>query len=383
MKKILLILIFTSFLISEDLKLSLLDYSSFVSSTNKINVIVDETLKNEIVYFIINDKDDFSISSFTNSLKFKGFKLTKIDNIYYISKDDNIDNFGFRELKLNFIRFDDIQNLLKLFKDIKFEFVKSSNNLVIYSSFKDFQIIKTLISNFDKFPKQQKLKITIIETNLNDIKEKGVDTLNLNIDSSSNLYFNLLTYPFSVTNVVDSNKSKGFYTFLKLLNSKKVVKIHSNPIISLFDNQSTFFSVGSNVPFKTSSTEYQDTISRTSSTVDYKDIGTEISVFPQITENSTYLKLDLKISSLLDLDDYFPITNKKQFNQMINLKKDTLYFLTGINNKQTTHLEQGIPLLKDIPYLGWLFKYKSDLIEDTNLTIVLELIEDEIYQKEF
>jgi general secretion pathway protein D len=39
-------------------------------------------------------------------------------------------------------------------------------------------------------------------------------------------------------------------------------------------------------------------------------------------------------------------------------------------------LEQNIPLLSEIPFLGWLFKYESKQLEDINLTIILELIDD-------
>ena len=39
-------------------------------------------------------------------------------------------------------------------------------------------------------------------------------------------------------------------------------------------------------------------------------------------------------------------------------------------------LEQNIPLLSEIPFLGWLFKYESKQYEDINLTIILELIDD-------
>jgi type II secretory pathway component GspD/PulD (secretin) len=34
-------------------------------------------------------------------------------------------------------------------------------------------------------------------------------------------------------------------------------------------------------------------------------------------------------------------------------------------------LEQNIPLLSEIPFLGWLFKYESKQLEDINLTIIL------------
>ena len=72
----------------------------------------------------------------------------------------------------------------------------------------------------------------------------------------------------------------------------------------------------------------------------------------------------------------YPITNKKALKQFINLKVGSLYFLTGINKKDLRTINNEIPLLADIPFFGNLFKYENKSLEDTNLTIVFELIED-------
>ena len=47
-----------------------------------------------------------------------------------------------------------------------------------------------------------------------------------------------------------------------------------------------------------------------------------------------------------------------------------------INKKDLRTINNEIPLLADIPFLGNLFKYENKSLEDTNLTIVFELIED-------
>ncbi len=237
-----------------------------------------------------------------------------------------------------------------------------------------------MINDIDRYPNQLKLKITIIEADLTKVKELGSDVSNLLLDSNSNLFFNLITYPFSVTNVIPDNKSKGFYSYLKFLNNKKIVSIHSNPIITLSDNKETSFVVGSNIPFKTSSSSYQDTITRNIATVDYKDVGTEIKITPSIYSfENVYLDLDLSISNVVKNEDLYPITNKKSVKQSVNLKSGTLYFLTGLNKKDLRTIDNEVPILADIPYIGYFFKYESEILEDTNLTIVLELIDDSVY----
>lgn len=365
---------------AEQLEINLVEFAIFASEANKKNILVDDNLKNENVVFIINDSDDFLLEAFEKAVNLKGLELIEHKNFYYVQKsiESNFTEIEkYRTIKLDFVNFEDIENLLKVYGDIKYEFIKTSKTLLIKSKESEFNSINTLIKEFDKLPLQLKLKITIIETDITKVKEIGTDSSYLNLANDTNLFFNLITYPFNVTNVIPENQSKGFYSFLKFLNQDKLVSIHSNPILSLSDNKETVFNVVSNLPFKTGTTNLEETVSRTMTSVNYKDVGTEIKIKPTIySSNNVYLDIDINISNVVTNDDMYPITNKKALKQFINLKVGSLYFLTGINKKDLRTVNNEIPLLADIPFLGNLFKYENKSLEDTNLTIVFELIED-------
>lgn len=365
---------------AEQLEVNLVEFAIFASEANKKNILVDDNLKNENVVFIINDSDDFLLEAFEKAVNLKGLELIEHKNFYYVQKsiESNFTEIEkYRTIKLDFVNFEDIENLLKVYGDIKYEFIKTSKTLLIKSKESEFNSINALIKEFDKLPLQLKLKITIIETDITKVKEIGTDSSYLNLTNDTNLFFNLITYPFNVTNVISENQSKGFYSFLKFLNQDKLVSIHSNPILSLSDNKETVFNVVSNLPFKTGTTNLEETVSRTMTSVNYKDVGTEIKIKPTIySSNNVYLDIDINISNVVTNDDMYPITNKKALKQFINLKVGSLYFLTGINKKDLRTINNEIPLLADIPFLGNLFKYENKSLEDTNLTIVFELIED-------
>ena len=365
---------------AEQLEVNLVEFAIFASEANKKNILVDDNLKNENVVFIINDSDDFLLEAFEKAVNLKGLELIEHKNFYYVQKsiESNFTEIAkYRTIKLDFVNFEDIENLLKVYGDIKYEFIKTSKTLLIKSKESEFNSINALIKEFDKLPLQLKLKITIIETDITKVKEIGTDSSYLNLTNDTNLFFNLITYPFNVTNVIPENQSKGFYSFLKFLNQDKLVSIHSNPILSLSDNKETVFNVVSNLPFKTGTTNLEETVSRTMTSVNYKDVGTEIKIKPTIySSNNVYLDIDINISNVVTNDDMYPITNKKALKQFINLKVGSLYFLTGINKKDLRTINNEIPLLADIPFLGNLFKYENKSLEDTNLTIVFELIED-------
>ncbi len=71
-----------------------------------------------------------------------------------------------------------------------------------------------------------------------------------------------------------------------------------------------------------------------------------------------------------------PITSKKAIEQSFHLSKDNIMILSGLNQKENTKKESSIPVLKDIPIAGWLFKYESNSFKHSNLSIIFELIED-------
>ena len=195
----------------------------------------------------------------------------------------------------------------------------------------------------------------------------------------------MVSYPFSVNNQVPATQKDSFYSFLKYLNQNGTSEFISNPVLTLSDEKESMFNIVNNVPYKKGSTtvDYMDT--RTTSSFDYKDVGLQIKVLPHIYQDSNvYLDLELDVSNLTSNDDNLPITSKKYIKQSFHLPINKLLVLTGINKKELITKNSEVPLLADIPYLGWLFKYESKKENKTNLSIVFELIyEDDFTTNNF
>mgnify|MGYP003497030279 FL=1 len=62
--------------------------------------------------------------------------------------------------------------------------------------------------------------------------------------------------------------------------------------------------------------------------------------------------------------------------QSFQLPVNKLLVLTGINKKELSTTNTQIPILSDIPFLGWLFKYETSDLNKNNLSIVFELINE-------
>ena len=106
-------------LLSEELELNLVELAVFVSEANNKNILVDESLRGENIVFIVNDKQDFFLEAFEKALNLKGLELIKNEKFYFVKKpDDFLEIEKYRTIKLNFVKFEDIQNQKKKYENI-------------------------------------------------------------------------------------------------------------------------------------------------------------------------------------------------------------------------------------------------------------------------
>lgn len=365
---------------AENLEMNLAEFATFASQANKINILIDDSLKDENIIFIISDDNSFLIEAFEKAVNLKGLELVKNDKFYYVRKRDiYLEQIKYRPIKLNFVKYEDISNFLKVYAEsIKYEFISTSKTLLIASKEEEFNSINQMIKSIDVLPKQLKLKVTIVDTNLDKLKELGADITEINLQNSTNFFFNLVSYPFSVNNQVEANQKDSFYTFLKLINQKGISEFVSNPVLTLSDEKETIFDVVNNIAFKTGESSIQDTTYATSNRYEYKDVGLQIRVTPHIYEDDNiYLDLDLNVSNLISNQDNLPTTSKKYIKQSFHLPLNRLLVLTGINKKEILKTNSEVPVLSNIPYLGWLFKYESTKENRNNLSVIFELIKEE------
>jgi len=252
----LFLIISLSNLKAETIELSLSDFAIYASEANGINILLDDDLKNENIIFIINDTESYYLEAFKKAVNLKGLELVQTDKFFFVKKRDiYLEVEKYRSIKLNFVKFEDVQNFLKVYEGkIKYEFIGTTKTLLIKSNESEFNSINEMINSIDVLPKQLKLKVTILDTNLEKLKELGSDSSSLNFQSDGNFFFNLVSYPFSVKNNVDASKKDNFYSFLKYLNSTGTSEFISNPVLTLSDEKLTIFNVVSNIPYQMGTT---------------------------------------------------------------------------------------------------------------------------------
>lgn len=384
MKIILMIIIFYFQVLASDLNdITLKEYISLVSKQQHITILIDENIDQKISILIDKTiKKDTYLKLLKSALLKKKLKLTYVSDYYIIQKLTDKDMNQIRFIKLKYIEYKDIKSLFT-FYNIQHSYIPTSKTILIKSDIKDYLSIRASILKFDKLPNQLKLKITILDTNLNNLKEFGVNNeFSLSPGSDDSFFFNLVAYPYTVTNnILSSNKSK-FYSFVKLINQKGISKLVSSPILTLSDYKTSQLDLVTNIAYSTGESVVNDENSKSTKSFQYKDVGLTISVKPTIYDTDTvHLEFDLNVENIVNGGDT-PTVSKKHIKQNFHMKKNKLFILTGINRNEILESEKGIPGLKDLPFLGWLFKYKSNSQTSSTLSIVLEVVDNNEMRKE-
>ena len=167
--------------------------------------------------------------------------------------------------------------------------------------------------------------------------------------------------------------------FIQAYQSDTDVRILSTPQLLTLDNEEAEITVGKNVPYVTR----QDTTTTSTinySSYEYKDVGITLKVTPQINkEGFVRMKLDQSVTKLdaqtqdvgTGLKILAPTTLKRTAKTTITVRSGDTVVIGGLIENYSSDGIYKVPLLGDIPLLGWLFKYKSRAGDRTNLFIFI------------
>ena len=162
---------------------------------------------------------------------------------------------------------------------------------------------------------------------------------------------------------------------LRAFQADSDVNILSTPNILTLDNQEAKIVVGQNVPFITGVS--QTTGGNSQATIERKDVGIQLKITPHTTD-SDQVRLDIyqEISSLggsvpVGTNQEVPITNKRSAETSVVVTDNETVAIGGLIKDDIIMTERKVPILGDIPILGYFFKYQSRQKSKNNLVIFI------------
>ncbi|MGH8493984.1 MAG: type II secretion system secretin GspD [Moraxellaceae bacterium] len=177
----------------------------------------------------------------------------------------------------------------------------------------------------------------------------------------------------------NSNGDRTFYgALIQALATVTNANLLSTPSIMTLDNQEAKIVVGQNVPFITgSSTSSSSTTTNPFQTIERQDVGITLKVIPHIGEGGTVrLEIEQEVSAVLPsvqgVNSADLITSKRSIKTTVLADDGQTIVLGGLIKDDNIKTVSKVPLLGDIPVIGYLFRATSDKKTKQNLLVFLQ-----------
>ena len=275
---------------------------------------------------------------------------------------------------------------------------KDTNALIITAPPRTMRALNAVIDQLDIRRGQVQLDAIIVEVSADKTSDLGVNWI---LDgSNSKAAVGGFIEPIGGASAIDLYKiSKGtstdlskvsgtnfaigrlqatgvnFGAIIRALQGDSRTNILSKPSITMSDNQESKLEVAQEVPFITG--QYTSTAGAGSAfqTVQRQQVGTILTVTPQINEgDAVILAVEVESSSLAatSIGAVDLITNKRTIKTNVLIPDGGTLVIGGLMQDKAVNSEQRVPWLGRIPLLGELFRTRDTSKTKTNLMVFLQ-----------
>ncbi|MBI5632206.1 MAG: hypothetical protein HZA15_01850 [Nitrospirae bacterium] len=285
--------------------------------------------------------------------------------------------------------------------DIEIAAYDEINALIIKSSPRAYLVLLETLKKLDVQAKQVLIEVLIAEISLNDSTSLGLEWLLKGRSHINDQNFDFVTgnaqkpenlFKKGTTSELDFSQFAPIVTgglFANIIDPKQFnilinaaatmgnVNVLASPHILALDNKEAKIEIGDEVPVATSVTQVGDsTVNGPTSQVQFKSVGTILTVTPHINEKKQVtLKISQEVSEVGDTvkiggQDYTGFKTRKANTTGIVQDGHTL-LIGGIIQERNITSRSGIPILSKIPILGYLFGTTTDTVAKRELILLI------------
>jgi general secretion pathway protein D len=143
----------------------------------------------------------------------------------------------------------------------------------------------------------------------------------------------------------------------------------------VLNNETANVNIGQEVPIVTTQTLNDVSGGNDTRTIQYRDTGIILTVTPRINyDGIIILEVEQQVSgvstdTVSGIDS--PVIRKREMKTKVAVKDGQPILMGGLITTEVEKSQSGVPLLKDIPLAGWLFKYESDSTIKRELMVMI------------
>ena len=301
---------------------------------------------------------------------------------------------------------------------------KNTNSIVITASAQDYQRVLNILDKIDIPRDQVFVETVIMELNANNNRQIGVDVAQVSTQgeatqenpsesfatqgffgNKSGGIIDLLSNPLGALgggilsfaagdekfiSVRGADGSSGrivpvasIIGLVKLIQEYEIGNILSTPKVTALDNEKAVIEIGQDIALGQilNQTPGQNAISSPLR----RKIKTALEITPSISPSTNSVRLEIKqtINDIPNRGSENPDINEKLLETKLVVPDGDTAVLGGLVNEQVGRAIRKVPLLGDIPILGWLFRSSTKTVNKSNLTIFItpKILRNPAHQK--
>jgi type II secretory pathway component GspD/PulD (secretin) len=257
--------------------------------------------------------------------------------------------------------------------------IENSNTLLLSASPRYFQTVEKMIEELDQPPPQVLIQVLLAEVSLNEEEQFGFDwqfdTTSGETRIRAGTSFGV-SAAFNAPGIFSVAVTGGDLSFFfRALQSEGRAQVLSRPQILASDNQEAEIRVVKDVPYVATSTIVNENIENR---IEYQQAGIILTVKPRINPDG-FVRLEVSPEVSTIDPSTVPVTetvnafifNRRVARTTVTVQDGHTVVLGGLITTTDNTIEQKVPLLGDIPLIGWLFKDIERTKERSELLIIL------------
>jgi len=285
---------------------------------------------------------------------------------------------------------------------------KPTNSLIVMSSGRDFIAIKDVVRRLDQPRRQVFIEALILEVQLakeldlgtsshggkeigsNALVIGGVQTPNLrsisaatSLASATGLIGGLLGSPLPNSQSFLGTSIPSFGILFQALATQDNTDILSAPHVIAIDNEKAEFSVGNNIPYKAGLSfggfglpgagGAGAPTGSIGQNIQRENLNLTLNVTPHISSNDVVrLEIEQETKDIGGSDaELGPTWTQRKLKTQVVVHDQQSVVIGGLIQERDIYNVTKVPLLGDIPILGYLFKYSTKAKKKTNILILL------------
>jgi general secretion pathway protein D len=260
---------------------------------------------------------------------------------------------------------------------------QATNSLVIRTAPPNFPLLQETIQQLDVRPPQVLLEVLIAEVTLDRPSQWGINwqvftssdttrraTIGLGSQNGGDTLGSLQGLGVQIIRLANVDVR----AILQALATKTNVQVLSTPRILALNNEQARILVGSAVPFTSSTLTGLNAF--VNQVVQFRNVGTQLTVVPTVN-NDGYVTFRVlqEVSALsartIAAAQNAPVITTREAETSAIVKTGHTVVIGGLIGESEEITESGVPILKDLPLLGYLFKSRRVARSRTEIAIFL------------